>query len=151
MSETDYTGITKRQRETWGTGDFTQTARQNWVMAEALVEAVDPHPDDRTLDVACGSGNAALVAARRYCEVTGIDYVPELIERAEMEANAAGLEADFRVADGRTSRSKTTVSTWCFPSMVCNLPQIRSRRRTNSFRSAGPGERSDWPGRRATR
>ena len=43
MSETDYTGITKRQQETWATGDFTQIARQNWVMAETLVEAVDPH------------------------------------------------------------------------------------------------------------
>lgn len=70
-------------------------------MAETLCGAVDPHPSDRVLDVSCGSGNAALVAARRYCEVTGIDYVPELIERAEMGANAAGLEADFRVADAQ--------------------------------------------------
>ncbi len=72
----DYTGVTDRQRETWSTGDFNEIARQNVVMAEALCDAVDPHPGHRVLDVACGSGNAALVAARRYCEVTGIDYVP---------------------------------------------------------------------------
>jgi SAM-dependent methyltransferase len=98
---TDYTGITKRQQETWATGDFHEVARQNVCMAEALCEATDPHATDRVLDVACGSGTAALVAARRYCEVTGIDYVPTLIDRAGARAAASGLEVDFRVADAQ--------------------------------------------------
>jgi ubiquinone/menaquinone biosynthesis C-methylase UbiE len=51
--------------------------------------------------VACGTGNAALVAARRYCHVTGIDYVPKLIERAERRAAADGLAIDFRVGDAQ--------------------------------------------------
>ncbi|MBW3592004.1 MAG: class I SAM-dependent methyltransferase, partial [Actinobacteria bacterium] len=70
-------------------------------MAEVLCEAVDPHGGERVLDVACGSGTAALVAARRYCEVTGIDYVPGLIERAKGRAAADGLKADFRVEDAQ--------------------------------------------------
>lgn len=53
----------------------------------------------QVLDVACGSGTAALVAARRYCQVAGIDYVPELIERAQRRAAAEGQEVDFRAAD----------------------------------------------------
>lgn len=93
--------ITEKQRETWATGDFHEVARQNVVMAEALCEAADPHATDRVLDVACGSGTAALVAARRYCEVAGIDYVPALIERAKARAAASGLEVDFRVADAQ--------------------------------------------------
>ena len=101
MDETAYTNVTKNQRETWATGDFNEIARQNVVMAEALVEAVDPHPGQRVLDVACGSGTAALVAERRYCEVTGIDYVPELIERAEMRAQANGQRIEFRVGDAQ--------------------------------------------------
>ncbi|MFD1562185.1 hypothetical protein ACFR99_01185 [Haloarchaeobius amylolyticus] len=40
----DYEGITEGQRETWASGDFNEIARQNVVMAEALCEAVDPHP-----------------------------------------------------------------------------------------------------------
>ncbi|WP_331236037.1 class I SAM-dependent methyltransferase [Natronorarus salvus] len=97
----DYTEVTDRQRETWSTGDFNEVARQNIVMAEALCEAVDPRPGQRVLDVACGSGTAALVAARRYCEVTGVDYVPGLIERARARAAAAGLDAEFHVGDAQ--------------------------------------------------
>lgn len=98
---TDYSEVTKRQQETWSTGDFNQIARQNVVMAEALCEAVDPHPGQSVLDVACGSGTAALVAERRYCEVTGIDYVSELIERAKKRAQANGQAVDFRLGDAQ--------------------------------------------------
>ncbi|MFP9191166.1 class I SAM-dependent methyltransferase [Natrialbaceae archaeon A-CW1-1] len=101
MEETAYEGITQSQQETWATGDFNQIARQNVVMAEALCETVDPHPGQRVLDVACGSGTAALVAERRYCEVTGIDYVPGLIDRAEQRAAANGQIIDFRVGDAQ--------------------------------------------------
>jgi len=98
---TDFGDVTEKQRATWATGDFNEIARQNVTMAEALCKAADPHPGDRVLDVACGSGTAALVAARRYCAVTGIDYVPELIERARRRADADGLDADFRVGDAQ--------------------------------------------------
>lgn len=101
MQSTDYRTITRRQRETWGTGDFNEIARLNVGMAEALVRETDPHAGQRVLDVACGSGTAALVAARRYCDVTGIDYVPALIERAERRAEAEGLDAAFRVGDAQ--------------------------------------------------
>ncbi len=101
MNETDYAGVTENQKETWTAGDFNEITRQNVVMAEALCDAVDPHPRQRVLDVACGSGTAALVAERRYCEVTGIDYVPELIDRAEKRARANGQAVDFRVGDAQ--------------------------------------------------
>ncbi|WP_276256998.1 class I SAM-dependent methyltransferase [Halomontanus rarus] len=70
-------------------------------MAEALCEAVDPRPGQRVLDVACGSGTAALIAERRYCDVTGLDYVPGLIERAKTRARANGQDIDFRVGDAQ--------------------------------------------------
>jgi ubiquinone/menaquinone biosynthesis C-methylase UbiE len=97
----NYDRITRKQQETWATGDFHEVARQNVCMAEALCEAVDPRATDRVLDVACGSGTAALVAARRYCDVVGIDYVPALVERARAQAEASGLGAEFRVADAQ--------------------------------------------------
>jgi SAM-dependent methyltransferase len=97
----DYQAVTDTQRAMWAGGDFHQIARQNVVMAEALCTAADPHPGERVLDVACGSGTAALVAARRYCEVTGIDYVPALIERARMRAAADALDVEFRVGDAQ--------------------------------------------------
>src|SRR5690554_614112 len=97
----DYQTITARQKEVWATGDFHEIARQNVIMGEALCAALDPHGGDRVLDIACGSGTAALIAARRYCEVSGIDYVPALIERAKRRAAAEGFNVDFRVADAQ--------------------------------------------------
>lgn len=97
----DYDAVTDSQKTTWSSGDFHEIARQNVVMAEALCEAVDPHGGQEVLDVACGSGTAALVAARRYCDVTGIDYVPMLIERARRRAAAEGFDVDFQVADAQ--------------------------------------------------
>lgn len=97
----DYGAISARQQETWATGDFNQIARQNVCMADVLCDAVDLHAGERVLDVACGSGTAALVAARRYCDVTGIDYVEPLIERARKRAAADGLDARFEVEDAQ--------------------------------------------------
>ena len=51
------------------------------------------------LDVATGTGHVALAAARRSAEVSGIDYVPSLIDIARLRAAAEGLTIDFRQAD----------------------------------------------------
>ena len=97
----DFATITARQQETWSEGDFHQIARLNVVMAEALCEAADLRGGERVLDVACGSGTAALVAARRYCDVTGLDYVESLIERARSRARAEAMDVDFVVGDAQ--------------------------------------------------
>lgn len=97
----DHEAVTATQQATWSQGDFHEIARQNVGMAEALCTALDPHAGQRVLDVACGSGPAALVAARRYCDVTGIDYVPALIDRARQRVQAEGYTVDFRVADAQ--------------------------------------------------
>jgi SAM-dependent methyltransferase len=97
----DYTAITERQQATWSEGDFNVVALGVMPASEAIVAAVDVHAGERVLDVACGSGNAALVAARRNADVTGIDYVPALIERARARAQAEGTKIDFRVGDAQ--------------------------------------------------
>ncbi len=97
----DAHALTREQQKVWATGDFHEIARQNVAIAEAVCEAADPRPGQRVLDVACGSGTAALVAARRYCEVVGLDYVPELVERAKIQARSSGLGARFEVADAQ--------------------------------------------------
>ena len=68
-------------------------------MAEHLAEVAGLRPGDRVLDVATGSGNAALAAARYGAEVTGIDYVPELLERGRARAAAEGLAVTFAEGD----------------------------------------------------
>jgi SAM-dependent methyltransferase len=51
------------------------------------------------LDVATGSGNAAIAAARRFCDVVGVDFVPALLERARLRAEVERLKVEFREAD----------------------------------------------------
>jgi len=97
----DFAVITGRQQQTWATGDFNVIALSVIAASEQLVEAVNPCPGHRVLDVACGSGNVALIAARRYCEVSGIDYVPELLARARQRAAADGVSVDFREGDAQ--------------------------------------------------
>ena len=97
----DIPTITDVQRETWARGDFHEIARHNVVMAERLCPAVGLRAGERVLDVACGSGTAALVAARHYAEVSAIDIVPELLERARERGRAEGNDLDLRVADAQ--------------------------------------------------
>jgi SAM-dependent methyltransferase len=62
--------------------------------SELLCESVDLRAGERVLDVPCGSGSAALAAARRFCRAVGVD-APELLERARRRAEAEGLEVAF--------------------------------------------------------
>ena len=56
------------------------------------------------LDVATGSGNAAIAAARRGCEAVGVDYVPALLERGRIRAGAEHLDVQFVEGDAENLR-----------------------------------------------
>jgi SAM-dependent methyltransferase len=91
--------IKERQQKAWSAGDYTKIGGIFVIVAETLCEAVDLHSGRRVLDVATGHGNAALAAARRFCEVIGIDYVPAVLEDGRKRAAAEGLVVDFQVGD----------------------------------------------------
>ena len=91
----DLGAIKTRQQATWASGDYHVIGTQILIVAEELIETLDVRSTERVLDVATGSGNAALAAARRGCEVVGVDYVPALLERARQRAVSEGVEATF--------------------------------------------------------
>ncbi len=95
----DLAAIKTRQQATWSSGDYHMIGTQIQIVSELLIEALDVHSTERVLDVATGSGNAALAAARRGCDVTGVDYVPALLERARRRADAEGLPIEFVEGD----------------------------------------------------
>jgi SAM-dependent methyltransferase len=95
----DIATIKQRQQAAWSTGDYAAVGARLYITSELLAEAVDLRAGERVLDVATGSGNAALAAARRFCQVTGIDYVPALLDRARQRAQAEGLEVTFQEGD----------------------------------------------------
>ncbi len=98
----DLEAIKGRQQRTWASGDYAAVAARITLIAERLVEAADLRAGSTVLDVATGSGNAALAAARADCDVTGLDYVPELLERGRLRAAAEGLDVTF--VDGDAER-----------------------------------------------
>ncbi len=95
----DLEAIKSRQQATWASGDFGRIGVRLQIVGESLCEAVDLRAGDNVLDVAAGNGNASLAAARRFADVTSIDYVPELLEQGLRRAEAEGLPILTRVAD----------------------------------------------------
>jgi len=96
----DLSVVRQAQQKTWSEGDFAMVAGMVEMVAEELVEAMDIVPDERVLDVPCGSGNGALAAARRACGNTvGLDFVPALLERGRERAAAERLEVEFVEGD----------------------------------------------------
>jgi len=95
----DVAAVKGRQQKTWASGDFSVVAALIVFQAEHLCEAADLQAGWRVLDVATGSGNAALAAARRGCEAVGVDYVPALLDRGRLRATAEHLDVEFVEGD----------------------------------------------------
>ena len=95
----DLAAIKSRQQATWASGDYSIIGTTLTIVGESLCEAVDLRSGQSVLDVACGNGAATLAAARRFCTVTGLDYVPSLLARAEERARAERLDVAFVEGD----------------------------------------------------
>src|SRR5215470_3437079 len=90
------TAVKARQQTTWASGDYAEIATLIVPVAERLADAADLRAGSSVLDVASGSGNAAIAAARLGAVVTGVDYVPSLLERGRERAAAERLAIDLR-------------------------------------------------------
>jgi SAM-dependent methyltransferase len=86
-----------RARTTWTAGDFGRIATAYESGAAAFVDALDLIPGELVLDVACGTGNLTIPAAKKGAVVTGIDIAPNLIEAAKTIGAAASLAIRFDV------------------------------------------------------
>jgi SAM-dependent methyltransferase len=91
----DAEAIKAGQQRAWAAGDFSQFATTIVIVSERLCEAADLRAGQRVLDVATGSGNTAIAAARRFCDVTGADYVDALLNRGRERAAAERLPVEF--------------------------------------------------------
>jgi len=103
-SRPELVALKRRQQTTWASGDFSVVAARIVFQAEHLCETADLQAGWRVLDVATGSGNAAIAAARRGCQAIGIDYVPALLERGRIRAAAEHLDVRFAEGDAENLR-----------------------------------------------
>jgi ubiquinone/menaquinone biosynthesis C-methylase UbiE len=95
----DVEAIKQGQRMMWSIGDYPEVARHIEDVAAKLVDATGIAAGEAVLDVATGSGNVALGAARRGAVVTGLDLTPELLDVARARATEAGLQVSWLEGD----------------------------------------------------
>ena len=95
--------LKERHRKMWSLGDYPAVADDVIPdLGAELVEACRIRPGDTVLDIACGSGNAAVPAARLGAAVTGCDLTPALLEAGERRAAEQGVDISWRQADAES-------------------------------------------------
>ncbi len=91
--------LKKRLKTTWNTGDYGIIARGLESSANEFFARIDFEPGVQLLDIACGTGQIALPAAKAGAQATGVDIAPKWIEQARIRAREEGLEVQFDEGD----------------------------------------------------
>ena len=139
--------LTARARSVWTGGDFLPIARSFAPGAEEFIARLALRPGESVLDVACGTGNLALPAARAGARVTGIDIAPNLIAEARLEARTAGYVITFEVGDAEAlpyvdGQFDTTVT--MFGAMFAYRPARAAAELLRVTRSGGRVAMANW-------
>jgi len=99
ITATDIDALKARLKATWMDGNYDYFSRFMESSAIEFLDRVGIKPGTSLLDVACGSGQLGLIAARRGAKVTGIDIAPNWVLAARGRAAAEGLDARFDEGD----------------------------------------------------
>jgi ubiquinone/menaquinone biosynthesis C-methylase UbiE len=94
--------LKERQSFAWGNGPFEEIADTIADIHRVVVDALQPGDGKRWLDVACGTGDLAMLAAASGADVVGVDFAAPLVETARRRAAEGALDIDFRVGDAES-------------------------------------------------
>jgi SAM-dependent methyltransferase len=95
----DLEALKARLKAVWMSGDFGQIAKSIEPQAEDFMARRSIHPGMRVLDLACGTGNLAIPAAKAGAIVTGVDIATNLLEQARARAEEEGVQVQFDEGD----------------------------------------------------
>jgi ubiquinone/menaquinone biosynthesis C-methylase UbiE len=98
-SPASFAELKQRMRAMWMAGDFGEIAKLNSHGAEDFIERLHLKPGAKVLDVACGTGNQSIPAARTGAEVIGLDIATNLLEQARKRAADENLKIEFVEGD----------------------------------------------------
>jgi ubiquinone/menaquinone biosynthesis C-methylase UbiE len=146
----DLQTVTQVQQQIWSKGDFAMIGVAFQMVAEDLCDALDLVPGQRVLDVACGAGNGAIAAARRLGDAVGLDYVPELLDRARERAAAERYEIEFVEGDAQAlpfEDGSFDVVLSTFGAMFAPDQERTARELLRVCRSGGKIGMANWPPR----
>ena len=134
-------------RATWIAGDFGQIAKFYTEGAEAFVNRLNLKPGKKFLDVACGTGNLALPAARAGAVVTGVDIAPNLVEQARENARREGLNVQFDEGDAEAltyNDASFDVVATMFGAMFAPRPELVAAELKRVCRPGGAIAMANW-------
>ena len=98
-SSPQFAQLKSAMKSTWMAGDFGEIAKYAAREGENFVARLQLKPGQRVLDVACGTGNTAIPAARSGTDVIGVDIATNLLEQARRRAGAENLSVKFQEGD----------------------------------------------------
>ena len=101
-SNTEFDQLKTRLKATWMTGDYDLFSRYMEKGSELFFRSLYFAPGTRLLDVGCGAGQLALIAARDGARVTGCDIATNWIDKARTRASAEGLAINFEEGDAES-------------------------------------------------
>ena len=139
--------LSERVRATWTSGDFGRIADGYTRSAGEFIARLGFDPLEPVLDVACGTGNLAIPAARTGAAVTGIDIAPNLVSQAQTRALAEGLSIRFDVGDAErlpyaNGEFQTTVT--MFGAMFAARPDRAASELLRVTRTGGRIAMANW-------
>lgn len=139
--------LKQRMKATWMDGDFGQIARIAERSAEEFVARLDLKPGTRALDVACGTGNQSIPAARTGAEVIGLDIAPNLLEQARARAQRENLNITFVEGDAENlpyNNGQFDVVISMFGAMFAPRPEQAASELLRVCRSGGLIAMGNW-------
>jgi len=136
-----------RLKATWMAGDYGHFAKYAGSGAEEFIARLALTPGTRVLDVACGSGNLAIPAARVGATVTGVDIATNSLEQGRARARAAGLAIQFDEGDAERlpyNDSAFDVVVTMFGAMFAPRPEMVAAELVRVCRSGGRIVMANW-------
>lgn len=144
---TEMQSLKSKLRGMWIAGDFGEIAKSIETGAEEFVARLGLKPGMRVLDVACGTGNLAIPAAKAGADVTGIDIAPNLIEQANTRAESEGLNVVFEVGDAEAlpyDDASFDVVMTMFGAMFAPRPDVTAAELKRVCKSGGLIAMANW-------
>jgi SAM-dependent methyltransferase len=139
--------LKQRMRETWMAGDFGQIARYSARCAAEFVDRLGIQPGAQVLDVACGTGNLAIPAARKGAQVIGADIAPNLLEQARQRAAVDDLQIAFQEGDAENlpfDDGQFDVVMTMFGAMFAPRPELTAAELGRVCRPGGTIAMANW-------
>ncbi len=139
--------LTERTRATWTSGDFGRIAAGYVRGAGEFIARLELGAGERVLDVACGTGNLTIPAARTGANVTGIDIAPNLVAQARARAAAESLAISLDVGNAEElpyESGSFDTSVTMFGAMFAARPDRAAAELLRVTRSGGRIAMANW-------